>query len=75
MATLDEQIGRAVEASLRSGGLRAAPSWGRPMADDDGFDTVVADAVVFMPENLVRPYRHEHRHCGGDCGTRKGGGN
>jgi len=38
MATLDEQIAQGLRAALSSGELRSAPSWGRPLALDDGFD-------------------------------------
>ncbi len=36
--TLDEQIAQSLRDSQRSGELQAAPSWGKPLALDDGFD-------------------------------------
>lgn len=36
--SLDEQIGEALRDSEARGELRRAPSWGRPMRADDGFD-------------------------------------
>jgi hypothetical protein len=36
MATLDEQIARALEDARASGELAAAESWGKPLAEDDG---------------------------------------
>ena len=35
---LDDHIGRALRASEASGELRAAPSWGKPLACGDGYD-------------------------------------
>ena len=36
--TLDEQIAQDLRDSQRSGELQSAPSWGKPLALDDGFD-------------------------------------
>lgn len=38
MATLDEQIAQSLRDSLASGDLQSAPSWGRPLPLDDGWD-------------------------------------
>lgn len=38
MPTLDEQIAQGLQDSLASGELAAAPSWGKPLALDDGWD-------------------------------------
>jgi hypothetical protein len=38
MPTLDEQIAQSLQDSLASGELQASPSWGRPLARDDGWD-------------------------------------
>lgn len=38
MPTLDEQIAQSLQDSLASGELAAAPSWGKPLALDDGWD-------------------------------------
>ena len=38
MPTLDEIIERDLRAAQASGELQAAPSWGRPLAFDDGWD-------------------------------------
>jgi hypothetical protein len=38
MSTLDEQIASSLHESLRNGELQSAPSWGKPLAADDGFD-------------------------------------
>ena len=36
--TQDEQIAQSLRDSQRSGELRSAPSWGKPLALHDGFD-------------------------------------
>lgn len=38
MATLDEHIAQSLRDSERSGELRAAPSYGKPMVQADGWD-------------------------------------
>jgi len=38
MPTLDEHIAASLRESLENGELRAAPSWGKPLAVDDGFE-------------------------------------
>ncbi len=38
MATLDEQIAQSLQRSLASGELASAPSWGKPLPLDDGWD-------------------------------------
>ncbi|WP_284616250.1 DUF1992 domain-containing protein [Aquabacterium humicola] len=38
MATLDEHIAQRLRDSERSGELRSAPSYGKPMVQDDGWD-------------------------------------
>ncbi|MBX3607452.1 MAG: DUF1992 domain-containing protein [Piscinibacter sp.] len=49
MPTLDEQIAQSLRDSLASGELRAAPSWGKPLALDDGWDET--------PVELRLPFR------------------
>lgn len=36
MATIDEEIARALRESQASGELQSAPSWGKPLAADEG---------------------------------------
>jgi len=43
MPTLDEEIARSLQDALISGELKAAPSWGKPLAFDDGFDDTPAE--------------------------------
>ena len=43
MPTLDEQIARALEAARASGELASAESWGKPLAEDEGFDATPAE--------------------------------
>ncbi len=38
LRTQDEQIADALRESLASGELRAAPSWGRPLKVDEGYE-------------------------------------
>jgi len=38
MATFEEQIAHSLRESQRSGELQNAPSWGKPLAADAGFD-------------------------------------
>ena len=38
MPTLDEQIAQSLADAEARGELRAAPSWGKPLAFDDGWD-------------------------------------
>ncbi|WP_043817698.1 DnaJ family domain-containing protein [Rubrivivax gelatinosus] len=38
LRTLDEQIADALRESQDNGELKSAPSWGRPLALDDGYD-------------------------------------
>ncbi len=40
---LDDHIGRALADSERSGELRAAPSWGKPLNFGDGYDETPAE--------------------------------
>ena len=48
MATLDESIAQSLRDSQRSGELQSAPSWGKPLPLDDGFDeTPLALRVPF----------------------------
>jgi hypothetical protein len=57
---LDDHIGRALADSERSGELRAAPSWGKPLNFGDGYDEtpaelrmgykILKDAGVVPPE-------------------------
>jgi hypothetical protein len=46
---LDDHIGRALRDSEASGELRAAPSWGRPLPEDAGWDQT--------PTELRLPYK------------------
>ena len=52
MATLDEQIAARLQHSLDSGELRQAPSWGKPLALDDGFDETPAE--LRMPFKILK---------------------
>lgn len=38
MPTLDEQIAQSLRDAQRSGELQAAPSWGKPLNLDDGYE-------------------------------------
>lgn len=38
MPTLDEQIAQSLRDAQRSGELQAAPSWGKPLSLDDGYE-------------------------------------
>lgn len=38
MATLDEHIAQSLRESQRSGELQSAPSWGKPLDLNDGFE-------------------------------------
>jgi hypothetical protein len=38
MPTIDEQIAHGLRESQRNGELQGAPSWGKPLALDTGFD-------------------------------------
>jgi hypothetical protein len=49
LRTLDEQIAADLDACAARGELRAAPSWGRPLAGDDGFEQT--------PQDLRMPYK------------------
>ena len=40
---LDDEIGRALRAAEASGELRAAPSFGRPMPRDEGYEQTPAE--------------------------------
>jgi hypothetical protein len=60
LRSLEEQIGDALRESEASGELRRAPSWGRPLRSDDGFDEtplewrlpmkILKDAGIAPPE-------------------------
>ncbi|HSN32002.1 MAG TPA: DnaJ family domain-containing protein [Ideonella sp.] len=52
MPTIDEIIARDLAAAEASGELRAAPSWGRPLALDDGWDETPPE--LRMPFKLLR---------------------
>lgn len=57
---LEDHIGRALRLSEASGELRAAPSWGKPLAFADGYDEtpselrmgykILKDAGIVPPE-------------------------
>lgn len=49
MATFDDDIGRHLQASAAAGELRAAPSWGKPLAEPAGYDQT--------PEALRLPFK------------------
>ncbi len=49
MATFDDDIARHLEASAASGELRAAPSWGKPLAETTGYEQT--------PEALRLPFK------------------
>ena len=49
---LDDHIGRALRDSEATGELRAAPSWGRPLADDAGWD--VTPAELRLPYKILK---------------------
>jgi hypothetical protein len=49
LRSLDEQIADALRDSEASGELRSAPSWGRPLADDDGYQRT--------PDALKLPFK------------------
>jgi hypothetical protein len=49
MPTQDEEIARHLSAALASGELRAAPSFGKPLAHDAGWDAT--------PEELRMPFK------------------
>jgi hypothetical protein len=49
---LEEQIGEALRASQARGELQQAPSWGRPLALDDGFDAT--PAALRMPFKILK---------------------
>ena len=62
MSTLDELIARDLAEAQASGELRGAPSWGRPLAFDDGWDETptelrlpfkVLKEAGFVPHEVV----------------------
>jgi hypothetical protein len=52
MPTLDEQIAEHLQASLRSGELRAARDWGRPLDFGDGWDETPTE--LRMPFKVLK---------------------
>jgi len=52
MPTLDEQIAAQLQESLASGELRQAPSWGKPLALDDGFEETPVE--LRMPFKVLK---------------------
>ena len=50
--TLDEQIAEHLQWSLASGELRAAPSWGKPLASGDGWDDTPVE--LRMPFKVLK---------------------
>jgi len=50
--TLDEQIADQLRDSERSGELRNAPSWGRPLPLDDGYDETPPE--LRMPFKILK---------------------
>jgi len=49
MGTLDDHIAQSLRESERNGELRSAPSFGKPLAQVDGFDET--------PEELRQPFK------------------
>lgn len=49
MSSLDDHIAEHLQHAEASGELRGAPSWGKPLAGDDGFEQT--------PEALRMPYK------------------
>ena len=56
LRSLDEQIADALRESLDSGELRSAPSWGRPLAADPGYEQT-PDALK-MPFKVLKDAGH-----------------
>lgn len=56
LRTLDEQIADALRESQDNGELKSAPSWGRPLALDDGYDQT-PDALK-MPFKILKDAGH-----------------
>lgn len=52
MPTLDEQIAQGLEDARASGELAAAPSWGKPLAFDDGWDETPVE--LRLPFKLLK---------------------
>jgi hypothetical protein len=52
MPTLDELIAQSLQDSLVSGELAAAPSWGKPLALDDGWDETPVE--LRLPFKLLK---------------------
>ena len=52
LRTLEEQIEQALRDSEASGELRRAPSYGRPLAADDGFDETPAE--LRLPYKILK---------------------
>ena len=48
----EDHIGRALRDSERSGELKAAPSWGKPMEFGDGYDQMPAE--MRMPFKILK---------------------
>ena len=48
----EDHIGRALRDSERSGELKAAPSWGKPMEFGDGYDQTPAE--MRMPFKILK---------------------
>jgi hypothetical protein len=52
MRTIDEHIAHSLRESQRNGELQAAPSWGKPLALDAGFDDTPAE--LRMPFKILK---------------------
>lgn len=50
--TLDEQIAEQLRESERNGELRNAPSWGKPLPFDDGYDETPPE--LRMPFKILK---------------------
>lgn len=43
LKTFDDEIAAYIRSNEQNGELRQAPSWGKPLANDDGFDATPED--------------------------------
>jgi hypothetical protein len=69
MTTLDDHIAEMLRESERNGELRSAPSWGKPLALDDGFDDTPVELrlpfKILKEAGLVPPEVELMRQLGG----------
>lgn len=52
MRSLDEEIAKHLQDALAAGEMRQAPSYGKPMGGDDGWDETPAD--LRMPFKILK---------------------